>query len=217
VAFEPFDPAIKRSAASYATAGVDGGGVLHVVKGAPATLAALTHTPPATIGQATAALTAGRARILAVASGTGSTLTLAGLIALADPPRADSPALVSDLHAQGVRVVMVTGDGEDTARAVAARTGITGQVAPPGTITSHLDAVTADRYDAGHVVGMTGDGVNDAPALSQADVGIAVAAATDIAKASAGLVLTRPGLGEILTAVKGSRSIYQRLRPGCWP
>jgi H+-transporting ATPase len=100
--------------------------------------------------------------------------------------------------------VLVTGDGEATARAVAAKVGIDGEVAPPGTIGEQLDSETAERYaifsgvlpehkfrlvealqKAGHTVGMTGDGVNDAPALGQANVGIAVASATDVAKASA--------------------------------
>jgi H+-transporting ATPase len=169
--------------------------------------------------------------VLAVASGSDSQLELAGLVALADPPRPDSAELISELRRRGVRVLLVTGDGEATARAIAGKVGITGPVAPAGTLHEGLDPETAGRFEvfagvlpegkfvlvqalqqAGHVVGMTGDGVNDAPALRQADVGIAVAASTDVAKAAASLVLTRPGLGEILAAVDGSRRIHQRLK-----
>jgi len=108
-------------------------------------------------------------------------------------------ALIADLARQGVRVVLVTGDDEATARAMATKVGVTGEVAPPGTIGADLDGPTADHFTifptvfprdkfrlvqalqkAGHVVGMTGDGVNDAPALGQADIGIAVASATDV-------------------------------------
>ena len=226
--FVPFDRATKRSEAEIAT---DGGAPLHVVKGAPATLAEMAGVPYAEIEPATARLAAGGSRVLAVASGNGDALHLDGLVTLADPPRADSAKFVEDLHREGVRVVLVTGDGADTARAVAAKVGITGEVAPAGSITDDLDAATAERYsvyaevypeqkyqlvkalqDAGHVVGMTGDGVNDAAALGQADVGVAVAGATDVAKASAALALTKEGLGEILSAVRGSRTIYQRLQ-----
>ncbi len=227
VAFTPFNPATKRSEAAIRVDGQE----VRAVKGAPAVLAELTRTPLSQIEPEVARLAAGGARVLAVATGTGGDLHLAGLITLTDPPRADSADLVRKLAGQGVRVVMVTGDSEATAAAVAAQVGITGEIAPPGTITENLTAAGAQRYavysgvlpehkfrlvqalqQAGHVVGMTGDGVNDAPALSQADVGIAVAGATDVAKASAGLVLTKEGLGEILTAVKGSRNIYQRMQ-----
>jgi H+-transporting ATPase len=127
--------------------------------------------------------------------------------------------------------LLVTGDGEATARAIAARVGITGEVAPAGTLRENLDPASAARFEifagvfpqekfilvqvlqkAGHMVGMTGDGVNDAPALRQADVGIAVASATDVAKAAASLVLTKPGLGEIVMAIDESRRIFQRMQ-----
>jgi H+-transporting ATPase len=227
LSFVPFDPATKRSQAEIR----EHGQVIQVVKGAPRTLAELAHTPWSEIEAEVNRLAAGGARVLGVASAIDGELRLIGLVAFADPPRADSPALIRDLAAQGVRVVLVTGDGEATARAVAAKVGIEGEVAPPGTLGEDLSAEAADRFaifagvlpehkfwlvqvlqKAGHVVGMTGDGVNDAPALGQADVGIAVASATDVAKASAGLVLTGPGLGEIVTAVKQSRGIYQRMQ-----
>ncbi|MCL4307899.1 MAG: plasma-membrane proton-efflux P-type ATPase [Candidatus Thermoplasmatota archaeon] len=225
--FEPFDPSTKRSEATIQTAG----GELHVVKGEPTTIAGLVGVPWDRIGPEVARLSAGGARVLAVATGVEGALRLVGLVSLYDPPRSDTQALVRDLMQQGVRVVMVTGDGEATARAVAAKVGIPGAVAPAGTIHEGLDATTAERYSiypgvlpqekfflvralqrAGHVVGMTGDGVNDAPALGQADVGVAVSTATDVAKASASMVLTRPGLGAILAAIRTSRGIYQRMQ-----
>jgi len=227
LSFVPFDPATKRSEADVRL----DGNTVHVIKGAPQVLAELALRPFDEVEPEVVRLAGDGSRVLAVASGTGGLVHLDGLIALSDPPRSDSAKLVSALGGEGVRVVMVTGDTEATARAVATRVGITGEVAPAGTITDALDAATAERYsvfsgvlpehkfalvkalqDAGHVVGMTGDGVNDAPALGQADVGVAVAAATDVAKASASLVLTKPGLAEILMAIKGSRNIYQRMQ-----
>ena len=227
LAYVPFDPATKRSEASIR----QNEQLLRVVKGAPATIAELANAPWDSIAGNVARLSAGGARMLAVAAGAGAGLRLAGLIALADPPRPDSAAFIADLRKRGVRVLLVTGDGEATARAVAAKVGITGEVAPAGTIREDMDAQAAARYaifarvfpqdkfflvqalqKAGHVVGMTGDGVNDAPALRQADVGIAVAQATDVAKAAASLILTKPGLGEIVHAIDGSRMIFQRMR-----
>jgi H+-transporting ATPase len=225
LSFKPFDPETKRSEVKLR----ENDKLMHILKGAPHTLAELARTPWSDIEGDVARLAEGGSRVLAVATGTDEELSLVGLVALADPPRADSAALIEDLLHQGVRVIMVTGDGEATAQAVASKVGIKGEMAPADTITENLNPETADRFaifarilpehkfrlvealqKAGHVVGMTGDGVNDAPALGQADVGIAVATATDVAKASASLVLTREGLGEILTAIRQSRIIYQR-------
>ena len=129
----------------------------------------------------------------------------------------------------GVRVVMITGDGLATARAVAAQVGIGARAAAAvqfrekhGTGLLDYDVfaevLPEDKFrlirelqGAGRIVGMTGDGVNDAPALKQAEVGIAVANATDVAKASASLVLTDSGLSDIVAAVETSRRIYQRM------
>ena len=227
LSFVPFDPGTKRSEVSVRQENQ----LLRVVKGAPATVAELADVPWAVITEQVGRLSANGARVLAVASGIGPGLRLAGLIALADPPRSDSAALIAELRSRGVRVLLVTGDGEATARAIAAKVGITGEVAPAGILHKDLDPEVAARFavfarvfpqdkfflvqalqKAGHVVGMTGDGVNDAPALKQADVGIAVASATDVAKAAASLVLTRPGLGEIVAAIEGSRRIFQRMR-----
>jgi len=227
VRFVPFDPSTKRSEVTTR----QGEQVVRIVKGEPGTIAELVRAPWSELADDVGRLSADGSRVLAIASGPDGNLAIAGLLALVDPPRPDSAALVAHLKEQGVRVLLVTGDGEATARAIASRVGITGEVAPTGTLHADLDPAVAERYSvfsrvlpqdkfflvqalqkAGHVVGMTGDGVNDAPALRQADVGIAVASATDVAKAAASLVLTRPGLGEILMAIDGSRRIYQRMQ-----
>lgn len=225
--FVPFDPSTKRSEVSVR----QNGQAIRIVKGEPKTIADLTGQPWPAIADEVTRLSADGSRILAVATGGESSLSITGLLALSDPPRQDAVASIAKLRERGVRVVLVTGDGEATARAVAAKVGITGEIAPSGTIGEHLTSKSAERYNifgrvlpqdkfflvralqqGGHVVGMTGDGVNDAPALRQADVGIAVANATDVAKAAASLVLTRPGIGDVVTAIQGSRMIYQRMK-----
>lgn len=223
--FTPFDPATKRSEATFESAET----TWRVVKGAPQAVAALCAAPPSDLERQVETLAAQGLRLLAVAQGSESALTLSGLLAFQDPPRPDSAALIAQLKHLGVRVIMVTGDGEATARAVARQVGIGEQVCQP----AHVEAAAADPsacdvfaevlpehkfalvqalQRAGHVTGMTGDGVNDAPALRQAQVGIAVANATDVAKAAASLVLTQPGLGNIVAAIQASRRIYQRMR-----
>jgi H+-transporting ATPase len=167
--------------------------------------------------------------VLAVAASENTALDLVGLIALRDPPREDSASAIRDLRELAVRVVMVTGDGLATAHAIATQVGIGGNACSretlergPDTQVERCDlfarALPEDKFKlvqtlqrAGHVVGMTGDGVNDAPALKQAEVGIAVASATDVAKAAASIVLTAPGLSDVVAAVTSSRRIYQRM------
>ncbi len=223
--FVPFDPGTKRSEATVQKDGQ----VLRIVKGAPQVIADLTGTSWTSIA-ADVEMQASRGfRILAVATGADDTLQLIGLVALNDPPRPDSRQLVQNLQGLRVRVLMVTGDSEETARTVATEVGIGTRSCSPAALRANPETAVAtgdifagvfpeDKIHlvqalqrSGHVVGMTGDGVNDAPALKQAEVGIAVASATDVAKAAASLVLTSAGLGNMVAAVELSRRIYQRM------
>ena len=221
--FVPFDPATKMSEA----AAVDpSGGKLRIVKGAFAVVAGLAQPSPA-LATAAGELESQGFRVLAVAVGPPSALKLAGLIALSDPARADSAGLIAELATLGVRTVMVTGDAPATAAIVARAVGLEGAVCPPGPIQDNVrpqdfavfagvlpegkyDLVKAFQND-GHIVGMCGDGANDAAALRQAQMGIAVSTATDVAKSAAGIVLTEAGLGGIVASVKEGRITFQRI------
>ncbi|MGA2883438.1 MAG: HAD-IC family P-type ATPase [Bryobacteraceae bacterium] len=223
IKFVPFDPATKMS---EATATDTGGTTVRAVKGAFAAVAALTQASPDASKTANN-LEAQGFRVLAVAIGPPTALKLAGIIALSDPPRPDSAALIAELHTLGVRAVMVTGDAPATAAIVAHAVGLDGKVCPPGPIPADVRpedfAVFAGilpegKYDlvkafqkSGRIVGMCGDGANDAPALRQAQMGIAVSTATDVAKSAAGIVLTQPGLGGIVASVKEGRVTFQRI------
>jgi H+-transporting ATPase len=223
VSFTPFDPARKTSQAAV----VDAKGTpMTIVKGAFSAVAEIAESSPPAASMVEA-LQAKGFRVLAVAVGSTNPLRIAGLIALSDPPRADSAALVAQLRGLGVRTVMVTGDAAMTARVVADAVGITEPTCAIGPLPHDLDAqrfgvfagvLPEDKYAlvrafqrAGHVVGMCGDGANDAPALRQAQMGIAVFTATDVAKAAAGIVLTEPGLGGIVVAVTEGRRAFQRI------
>jgi len=221
--FVPFDPATKICEATISDAAL---GTQSILKGAYAVVAALAQPAP-TAAAAAAELEGQGFRVLAVASGVRGSMNLVGLIALSDPPREDSATLVTELLALGVRTVMATGDAPGTAAIVARAVGLNGPVCPPGGIPKGVrpesfavfaGVLPEDKYKlvkafqlAGHVVGMCGDGANDAPALRQAQIGIAVATATDVAKSAAGMVLTEPGLAGIVAAVREGRTIYQRI------
>jgi H+-transporting ATPase len=154
-------------------------------------------------------------------------MRLAGMIALSDPPRPDASELVKELYALGVRTVMVTGDAPATAAIIAKSVGLDGAICPPGPIPASVrpeefavfaGVLPEDKYHivqafqkSGHTVGMCGDGANDAPALRQAQMGIAVSTATDVAKSAAGIVLTKPGLEGVVAAVKENRVTFQRI------
>jgi magnesium-transporting ATPase (P-type) len=162
-------------------------------------------------------------------------LVLVGLVTLYDPPRPDAKELISKLRDLGVSVKMLTGDALAVAGEIARGVGLTNirrmgdlkdVISKPGSEAVDLLAGTdgfaevfpEDKYvvvqrlqTTGHVTGMTGDGVNDAPALRQAEVGIAVCTATDVAKGAASVVLTEPGLTNIVSLIEQGRIIYQRI------
>jgi H+-transporting ATPase len=223
VTFEPFDPARKMSTA---TARGRDGALVTVAKGAYSVIAGLT-AESAEVAESARELETAGFRVLAVGVGPEGALQMAGVIALSDPPRPDSRSLVERLEELGVRTVMVTGDAVATASVVAEAVGIGGQrcaVTPlprdtdieqvgvfAGVLPEDKFALVKMFQSRGHVVAMCGDGVNDAPALRQAHMGIAVFSATDVAKSAAGIVLTEPGLGGIVAAIEEGRSTFQRI------
>ncbi len=221
--FIPFDPATKMSEARA----VDRDGkAVRIVKGAFAVVHALSQASPEAELAADELEKRGH-RVLGIAIGTDQAMHMAGAVALSDPPRADSKPMIDQLRALGVHTVMVTGDAATTAVFVAEAVGLTGAVCPPGRIPDRVGpddfsvfagVLPEDKFRlvkalqrAGHTVGMCGDGANDAPALRQAQIGIAVSTATDVAKSAAGIVLTEPGLGGIVASVREGRITFQRI------
>lgn len=224
IQFIPFDPATKRSEAIYEQPG----GNLRVVKGAPVALTSLV-SGEGNVADEVERLAGRGARVLSVAAGLEHSLEFVGLLGLEDPIRDDSKSLVQSLKSFGVRVIMVTGDGPATALAVSRMVDIGDRVGSAESLRNGAGLAT-EKYDVfagvfpedkfrlvqalqqqGHVVGMTGDGVNDAPALKQAEAGIAVFTATDVAKAAASVVLTESGLTGVLRAIETGRKVYQRM------
>ncbi|WP_374544437.1 HAD-IC family P-type ATPase [Rhodoblastus sp.] len=222
-AFFAFDPTTRMSRAEALD---ERGDRVEIVKGAFAEVRKIAQAPNSA-SASVERLQAQGFRVLGVAAGAPGDLRLAGFVALSDPPRADSAGLIADLRAMGVGTVMLTGDAPTTATVVARAVGIEGAVHPPGAPPA---SVTLEDYGvfagvfpedkfaivkafqaAGHTVGMCGDGANDAPALRQAQIGIAVSTATDVAKSAAGIVLTRPGLEGVLAAVREGRAAFQRI------
>ena len=232
-AFTPFDP-VRKLAEAQVTAG---GMARRIAKGAPQAILAWAKASPETRSAVEArvdALAADGYRALAVAEHIGDQpARVLGLLPLYDPPREDAAATVSAIRRLGVAVKMVTGDHIAIARQIAGRLGLgtnfitADEAFAKDRATIADDVLERDGYaqvfpehkfeivqtlqSGGHLVGMTGDGVNDAPALRQADVGIAVSGATDAARAAADLVLTEPGLGVIHRAVEEARRIFERM------
>ena len=222
--FSPFDSLTKRTRAEI----VEQGTKISIEMG----LADLLLTPAVRFSKEALAdvvrMSGKGLRILAIVT-SGPEAACAGLVGLSDPIRPDAPALIRELNDLGVRVVMITGDGRITAQAVAGQLGLRGDVCTPADLKNNPEialrgVVFAEAYpedkvtiikalqQAGHVVGMTGDGVNDAPALHQAEIGIAVQDATEVAKQAASFILTTPGLEGVRRVVTASRRVYMRIR-----
>jgi H+-transporting ATPase len=222
--FIPFDPVSKRTEAQVKHEGQS----FHAAKGAPqAVLALLQDATPLEkeVEAIVNELAAKGSRALGVArTGPDGKWACLGIIGLYDPPREDSAATIDAANSMGVEVKMVTGDHEAIAREIAKRVHLKPDIRSAQELLDKPEnealafVETANGFarveilqKAGHIVGMTGDGVNDAPALKKADAGIAVAGATDAAKSAADIVLTEPGLSVIIDAVKESRKIFQRM------
>ena len=237
VHFTPFDPVHKRTEASVKD---KDGKAFKVTKGAPQVILDLAANAAAVKGAVDKAVNDFAARgfrSLGVARAEADgTWQLVGVLPLFDPPREDAKATIALALAMGVKVKMVTGDAlaiaKETAKKLDMGTNILDASSLGDSTKEESAAVTASIENAdgfaqvfpehkfhivdvlqkhGHIVGMTGDGVNDAPALKKADCGIAVSGATDAARAAASIVLTTPGLSVIIDAIKESRRIFQRM------
>jgi H+-transporting ATPase len=237
VHFQPFDPVHKRTEATVKAAD---GKQFNVAKGAPQVILEMSanagEVRPA-VDQAVNGFAARGFRSLGVArSDREGKWQFAGVLPLFDPPRAQAKATIASARQMGVNVKMVTGDQIAIARETAKQLGLGTNILDAsglGDTKHHETAQSAESIEKadgfaqvfpehkfhivdvlqqrGHIVGMTGDGVNDAPALKKADCGIAVSGATDAARAAAAIVLMTSGLSVIIDAIKESRKIFQRM------
>jgi H+-transporting ATPase len=236
MSFTPFEPSTRRSEAIVSS----GDKEFKVIKGAPQTVIALCKglddANRAKSDQAIEALSLKGYRTLGVARSADNDLEsmqFVGLVSLADPPRTDSKDMIAGARNLGVRPMMLTGDNIAIAREIAREVSVGDRIIRMEDFKKMEDAEQAraieeidgfaeiypeDKYQIvrllqsrGHMVGMTGDGVNDAPALKRAEMGIAVSSSTDVARASASAVLTEPGVGVVIDAIRTSRYIYQRM------
>jgi H+-transporting ATPase len=232
-AFKPFDPVAKRTEATVEDAE---GKSFKVSKGAPQVILSLATNKElikADVDETVNSFASKGYRALGVGEADQSNWRFAGLIALYDPPREDSAETIKTAQSMGVDVKMITGDHVAIAKEIAKQVNLGTAILPSSSFLDKSDREAQRVVDGAdgfaqvfpehkyhivellqkeeHIVGMTGDGVNDAPALKKADVGIAVAGATDAAKSAAEIVFTKSGLSTIIDAIKESRKIFQRM------
>ena len=236
ISYTPFNPENKKTEAIVKSKGIN----FRIIKGAAQTIMALCgeidKITLEKVNKAIDGFSQKGSRTIAVAiseEDNTSNLKLVGLLAIADPPRADSKSMIAEIRNLGIKSIMLTGDSKAIAQEIAKQVGIGNRIMRAVDLEGlsrdrqlrlikesdgFAEVYPEDKYkivkllqDSGHMVGMTGDGVNDSPALKQAELGTAVSEATDVAKASASIVLTKPGLSEIIDAVKISRKTYQRM------
>jgi H+-transporting ATPase len=223
--FMPFDPTTKRTECIVQSEGKE----MMVAKGAPQVIAEMYgQGDSAGIMQKVRDLAKRGYRSIGVGLSSDGKKTFCGIIPLHDSPRPDSAELVKKLKSLGLRTRMITGDSTPIALEISREVGIGEKICKLPDIKegkgnveecdAFAEVFPEDKFylvkalqKMGHVTGMTGDGVNDAPALKQAEVGIAVSSATDVAKASASIVLTHQGLQDIVSAVEDGRRIFQRM------
>jgi H+-transporting ATPase len=239
-AYVPFDPVSKRTEATIQDAAGKTFHVTKGMPAVILALCSMPDADRQKIETEVADLAAKGMRALAAdRSDDGKAWQFLGVLPLLDPPRADSKETIAEARELGVAVKMVTGDDVAIARTISSELGMganiqlaadlfpagsTDGALPPGAAAKivaadgfarvfpeHKYGVVKALQGAGHIVGMTGDGVNDAPALKQADVGIAVSGATDAARAAAALILTAPGLSVIIDGIKEARRIFERM------
>jgi H+-transporting ATPase len=236
VSYTPFDPSTKRTEATIES----GGKHFRTVKGAAQVILSLCRDVDKgtldEISKTIVGFSQKGYRTIAIARSDGDDFNnpkLIGLLPLADPPRPDSKSMIEQTRKLGIKPIMLTGDSIDIAKEISNQIGIGSNIIRMTDIKdlstdkqlkiiSECDGFAEiypeDKYKivnllqaGGHIVGMTGDGVNDAPALKQAEMGIAVSNSTDVAKAAASVVLTESGVGVIIDAVTISRKTYQRM------
>lgn len=231
LSFNPFDPETRRTEALV----TNGNGETRVFKGAPQVIANLftfEEADKANLEEIVKEFSKKGARSIAVALEKEGQARILGVIGLYDPPRKEAFSTIEKLKKLNVKPIMITGDNILIAQQIAKLVGIGSRVRslaelkelPDRELSSLLEQLDGiaevfpeDKYqivkhlqEKGHIVGMTGDGVNDAPALKQAELGIAVENATDAARASASVVLTKPGIEVILDCLILSRKTFQR-------
>jgi H+-transporting ATPase len=235
--FQPFDPVHKRTEASVKD---KDGKEFKVTKGAPQVILELAATEgkmKTDVDKAVNDFAAKGFRSLGVARADGDgKWQFVGVLPLFDPPRNDARTTIATALAMGVKIKMVTGDAIAIARETAQKLDLGSNILDAGSLgdskkkeskevsesiekadgfaqvfPEHKFHIVDVLQKRGHIVGMTGDGVNDAPALKKADCGIAVSDATDAARAAAAIVLMTPGLSVIIDAIKESRKIFQRM------